>query len=633
MQEEKPNIANNIVNLKIKSNYIALVGNPNVGKSTIFNKLTGLSAKTANFSGTTVEKKSGVFKANNKDYLILDLPGIYTLNSESIEEKITKEILLGKNKSYQKPQIVFFFIDASNLERSLALFYEVREIASNIVIVLTMLDVAKTKGIEVSSESLALELGCKIINVEIDKFNHDTFSEFIEENFNNNINKDKACSKCGICPFQDSYNWSENISSRVSKKINSGNSFYIDKLDNILTHPIKGLMIFILVMTFFFTCIFQFASYPMDLIDQFFLFLSHFVSNNINNQLLASLLGDGVVNGVGSLLIFIPQIALLFFLLSILEDTGYLSRVALLLENFFRKVGLPGVAFIPLLSAHACAIPAIMSSRIIEDRRDRLATILVAPLLSCSARLPVYVMIASLLFIDNPIKSGMVFMLAYLLGIFFALLMAWIFKKTILKGDSKQLTIKLPDYRMPNFKNAFYESVSRSWQFIKQAGTIIFIISIFMWALMTFPLSKSQYGELAVKHSYAGQIGTLIEPIIEPLGFDWRIGIGIVSSFVAREVVVSTLGIVSGIENSESESTLYEGLRNMTRSDGTPLFDFATCLSLLIFYVLAMQCLATQVITKKETGEWKWAVFQFGYMTVLAYFSAFLTYNIAKFFI
>lgn len=611
---------------------IALVGNPNSGKSTLFNSLTGLNVSTANFSGTTVEFKKAKLK-NEKKINIIDLPGLYTARTPSSEEKVTCEVLEGKSKTLKKPNALIFVADASRLERSLTLYREVNTSFDRIIVVLTMSDIAVKQGYEVDTEKLAKELNCEVVKADYKKL----------DNISHLVSKIKAvldessarevvstCTKCSLCPFQDSYNWSEQISLVAIKQLNVRKSNFSRSLDAVLTHSILGTISFLFIMTLFFITIFYLASYPMDLLDQGFSYLAGVATDLIPNTMFASLVSDGVISGVGSLMVFIPQVALLFFLLSILQDTGYLSRVALILERFFKRIGLPGIAFIPLLSAHACAIPAIMSSRIIENKRDRLATILIIPLMSCSARLPVYVMIASLLFSDSAIKSGLVFMVAYILGISFALLMSWVLKKTILRGEASPLAIELPEYRLPNLKNALIEAYTRSWQFIKQAGSIILFISVIMWVLMTFPQNENLQGADHVKQSYAGQLGTFIEPVIEPLGFDWRIGIGIISSFAAREVIVSTLGIVAGIDDVDNTNSLYDSMRAMTRVDGTPLFTFATCLSLLIFYVLAMQCLPTQVVTKKETGKWSWAIFQFVYMSILAYVMAFITYQVCN---
>jgi ferrous iron transport protein B len=388
-----------------------------------------------------------------------------------------------------------------------------------------------------------------------------------------------------------------------------------------------------------FAVIFSLASVPMDLIDGAFGQLGDWVSGQLPEGDLQSLVVDGVIGGVGGVLVFLPQICMLFFLLALLEDSGYLSRAAFVMDRVMRRVGLPGTAFVPLLSGHACAIPAIMSTRVISDARDRLVTILVVPLTSCSARIPVYVMVVALLFPDHPFYGSLLLTGAYLLGITTALLVALLLKKTILPGESMPLLLEMPAYKRPNLRNAFFHTFDKAAVFLRQAGTLILLISLGIWALSTYPKKDIPEGvapevaqEMQMEHSISGRVGKAIEPAIAPLGYNWQIGIGLLSSFAAREVVVSTLSIVYGLgeEGAEDDRSLIETLRQAKRDDGSPVFDLATCLSLLVFYVLAMQCLPTQAVTRAETGSWKWAGFQLLYMSVLAYSAAFLTYQVTQ---
>ena len=365
---------------------------------------------------------------------------------------------------------------------------------------------------------------------------------------------------------------------------------------------------------------------------------------------LRSLLADGVVAGVGGMLIFLPQICILFFFISLLEDSGYMARAAFVMERLMRRVGLPGKAFVPMLSAHACAIPGIMSARVIENWRERLTTILVLPLLTCSARLPVYAMIAALLFSASPIKAALVFVGAYSLGITATLLSAWLLKKTILPGEAEPLVIELPAYRVPSLRNALLTVLDRAIIFIRQAGTVILLISVMLWALASYPklpesevamiekgnaatgedAAVNQLSQAEIEYSVAGRVGRLVEPVFAPLGFDWQINIGVMTSFAAREVVVSTLAIVYGIgeDAAEDKTTLIETLRRQKRPDGSPVFTTATSLSFLVFFVLAMQCLPTQAGTRRETGSWKWAILQFTFMSCLAYVCSLVTYQV-----
>jgi ferrous iron transport protein B len=418
-------------------------------------------------------------------------------------------------------------------------------------------------------------------------------------------------------------------------------------------------------MVVFLFLIFWAAKIPMNLIDHLFATIGTWVAAQVTQPDLQSLLVNGVIGGVGGVLVFLPQIVILFFALSLLEDTGYLARAAFVMDKVMRKLGLPGKAFVPLLSAHACAIPAVMSARVVENPRDRLATILVAPLMACSARIPIYAMITALLFPQSPFKAALVFTGAYATGIFFALGMAWIFQRTILPGGSKPLVIELPPYRLPGLRTAFLHTFDRAKIFVKQAGTFILLISLLLWTLSHYPkstppaaaiamtaqaaqLEKSGDGmkadelratadhltaQSALQNSFAGKIGRVIEPAIKPLGFDWQIGIGIISSFAAREVIVSTLAVVYGVGENAAEqnhTSLYDKLRRATRSDGTPVFSIATCMSLLVYYILAAQCLATSVVVRRETNSLKWPLFQIFYMTGLAWIAAFVVYHIFK---
>jgi ferrous iron transport protein B len=403
----------------------------------------------------------------------------------------------------------------------------------------------------------------------------------------------------------------------------------------------------------------------MELIDHGFTTIGQWVSRHMAEGDLQSLIVDGVIGGVGGILVFLPQICILFFALSLLEDTGYLSRAAFVMDKIMRKLGLPGKAFIPMLSAHACAIPAIMSARVIDNSRDRLLTILITPLLTCSARIPVYAMVTALLFPHSPLKAALVFTGAYGVGVLAALGAAMVFRRTILPGESKALMIELPPYRMPALRTALLHTYDRAKIFVKQAGTIILMISLVLWALSHYPKSAppesvvnlaaqaeqlekagavQQSAELraqadrltaqaALQNSFAGKIGHLMEPVIAPLGYDWQIGIGIISSFAAREVIVSTLSIVYGVgDNADDEqrTSLYDSLRRATRSDGTPIFNTATCVSLLVFYILAAQCLSTTAVVKRETNSWKWPLFQIAYMTGLAYVCALVVYQVLR---
>jgi ferrous iron transport protein B len=438
-----------------------------------------------------------------------------------------------------------------------------------------------------------------------------------------------------------------------------------EKIDEIVTHPVIGVIVFQLVMLVIFALIFWAAQIPMHLIDHLFATIGTGVRAMMPAGDLQSMMADGVIGGVGGILVFLPQICILFFVLSLLEDTGYLSRAAFVMDKVMRRFGLPGKAFVPMLSAHACAIPAIMSTRVIENPRDRLLTILITPLMTCSARIPVYAMVTALLFPNSPWKAAAVFTASYGTGVLAALGAALVFRHTILPGESKPLMIELPPYRLPGLRTAFLHTFDRAKIFVRQAGTIILAISLILWALSYYPKSSPPSEAVAMtvqaaqfektgdtnqaallrdnayrmtaqnslQNSFAGHIGHAIEPVIRPLGYDWQIGIGILSSFAAREAIVPTLAIVYGVGKETAEKTpnsLYDSLRHAKRSDGSPIFNTATCASLLVFYILAAQCLSTTAVVRRETNSWKWPLFQIAYMTGLAYVAAFIVFQIVS---
>ncbi|HLX94134.1 MAG TPA: ferrous iron transport protein B [Verrucomicrobiae bacterium] len=653
---------------------LALVGNPNAGKTTLFNALTGLRAKTANFPGTTVERKIGKLQLGQRQVVIVDLPGLYSLESSSPEEKLASDALRGRLDQHPAPDAALVVVDATNLERNLFLASQVLELDCPVVVALNMMDMAKDEGIRIDVNQLRAELGCAVIPVsartgkgvdelrrEIGRLTEGAMPEAIQHGKPN-------CSVCGGCPYQARYAWTESVSSKVMDAAAARRSQRTEKLDEILTHPAAGMAVFIGVMLLLFVLIFWAAEIPMGLISQLFTTVGAWVAMHVPAGDGQSLLVNGVLGGVGGVLVFLPQICILFFALSLLEDTGYLARAAFVMDKVMRRLGLPGKAFVPLLSAHACAIPAVMSARVIENPRDRLVTILVAPLMTCSARIPVYAMVTALLFPQSPFKAALIFTGAYATGILFAMLAALVFRRTILPGGSRPLVIELPPYRLPGLRTALLHTLDRAKIFVKQAGTIILVISLLLWALSHYPKSappaaavtlaaqaaqveKSgdtvQAGKLrlaagrltaqsSLQHSFAGQIGRVIEPVIKPLGFDWQIGIGILSSFAAREVIVSTLAVVYGMGEDaagRNHASLYDTLRHATRTDGTAVFTTATCASLLIYYILAAQCLSTSVVVRRETNSLKWPLFQIAYMTGLAYLAAFIVYQVVSHFV
>ena len=652
---------------------LALVGNPNAGKTTLFNALTGLRAKTANFPGTTVERKVGRMHLDHRQIVIVDLPGLYSLDSSSPDEKLAADALQGK-REHTAPSAALIVVDATNLERNLFLVSQILEQKKiPVVVALNMMDMARRDGINIDVAKLRTELGCMVVPVsarqgeglrelktELNRLVTGAMPESLDH-------ADPNCGACAGCTFQARYEWTEQISTKVMDAAAVQRSAWTDKFDGVFTHPVFGVGVFLGVMLALFALIFWAAKIPMELIDQLFSHLGSWVGSKIPEGDLQSLLVNGVIGGVGGILVFLPQICILFFALSLLEDTGYLARAAFVMDRLMRRFGLPGKAFVPMLSAHACAIPAIMATRVIENPRDRLVTILITPLMACAARIPVYAMVTALLFPHSPLKAGLVFTGAYVTGIVAALIVALIFRGTILPGGSKPLMIELPQYRWPGLRVALLHTFDRAKIFVKQAGTIILAVSLILWALAYYPKSpppaaavtmetqaaqreksgdapgaknlRVEAGRLAaqssLQNSYAGKIGRVMEPAIAPLGYDWQIGIGIFSSFAAREVIVSTLAIVYGVGEDTPDSnhtSLYDSLRRAKRSDGTAIFNTATCASLLVFYILAAQCLSTTAVVRRETGGWKWPLFQIAYMTGLAYFAALIVYQTLRHF-
>jgi ferrous iron transport protein B len=626
---------------------IAMVGNPNSGKTTLFNVLTGLRMQTGNYSGTTVSRKSGIWTLGERKAELIDLPGMYSLDAATTEEEVAAEILHGNQPDLPRPDVVIEVMDATNLERNLFLFSQLTECDLPMIVALTMMDRAHMEGMDFDLPAMEQALGCRVIPVNVaKKTGLDDLKQAVEDVFTFGVeayprpHQPSEDVKCGVgchgCPFHGRFTWSEQIVSNVVKTRHAAPGKLTESLDEVLTHPVLGVVAFLGVMFLVFYTIFALATVPMDLIEGFFGTLGEWVSARVPEGDLRSFLTHGVIGGVGGMLVFLPQICLLFFLLSLLDDSGYLTRAAFVMDRVMKRVGLPGTAFVPLLSGHACAIPAIMSTRVISDPRDRLATILVLPLTSCSARIPVYVLMISLLFPHRPVAGAATLAGAYGLGIVAALAAAFALKKTILPGESQPLLLEMPAYKLPGLRNALLLTYEKGLVFVKQAGTVILLISIGIWLFSTYPKTQVPEGtppemaeKLQLEHSLAGRVGRAMEPVIRPLGYDWQIGIGILSSFAAREAIISGLSVVYGIgaDAAEEPGLLIDNLRQATREDGSPVFSTATCLSLLVFYVLAMQCLPTQAVTKAETGSWKWAGFQLLYMTVLAYVAALVVYQ------
>jgi ferrous iron transport protein B len=662
---------------------IALIGNPNTGKTTLFNRLTGLRAKTANFPGTTIERRIGSMMLGGRRVEVEDLPGLYALSATSPEERVARDALCGTD-GLSVPGAAVVVVDATNLARNLYLVGQLRESHVPMLVALNMSDLARQEGLKVDTEALSRELGAPVVALSartgegLPRLRAE-LAELLEGRRPYAPVPDRLAA-CGACPGcrQSSarFDWAEDVAGRASTGSPRLSAQRTARLDRVLTHPIAGLLVFALTMIALFVALFSLAEHPMAGIERALAALGDQAAARIPPGDLRSFVVHGVIGGVGGVLVFLPQICILFFFLSVLEDSGYLARAAFVMDKLMGKVGLPGKAFVPMLSAHACAIPALMSTRVIEDRRDRLVSILVLPLLTCSARLPVYTMVAALLFAGRPLQGGLLLAGAYALGITAALAAAWLFRRTLLRGASRPLILELPHYKVPSLTNALHSMADRGSGFLKKAGGVIMLISMGMWMLSTYPkLTDERLGDVLpaseltrvralqaeaareataghsdssaaataraaglvapyrLEYALAGRIGKLMEPAFRPLGFDWRIDIGVLTAFAARETLVSTLAVVYGVGGAEADSAgLRNALRAQRRPDGTPLFGRATACSLLVFFALAMQCLATQVVTRRETGSWRWAALQFGYMTVLAYSAALLTYQTLRHF-
>jgi len=594
---------------------------------------------------------------------LLDLPGLYTLDAVTPDERVAADALTGELSGASQPDALLIVIDATNLERNLFLTSQILHLHRPTVVALNMIDLADKHRLEIDVQEFRSRLGCQVVPVSARTGRgmeelRDALEAVVSQETEPVTPDDLArCGSCSGCQYSARYTWAESVTATATRGDATAHGRRSDAIDRIVTHGGGGLLCFATVMVLTFFLIFWAAQFPMEWIDGLFGLASTTVGQWLPAGDLNSLLTDGLMGGVGGVLVFLPQIGLLFFMLALLEDSGYLARAAFVMDRLMHRVGLPGKAFVPLLSAHACAIPAIMGARVIEDRRDRLATILVLPLMTCSARLPVYAMVMGLLFPTEPIKAALLFAGAYALGIVAALAMAWVFKKTLLQGKTEPLLLELPNYRVPSLRNALFLTFDRSWAFVKSAGTTILVISVVIWALATYPKTaieqmppevqteiaalessgntdeaEKRISQVGLENSFAGQIGRTIEPVFAPLGFDWKMTVGVMASFAAREVIVSTMAVLYGLgeEGAEDEGLLLDRLRRSTHADGRPVFTTATCLSLLVFFVLAMQCLPTQVVTRRETGSWKWPLLQLGYMSVLAYVAALVAYQVAS---
>lgn len=695
---------------------IALLGNPNSGKSSLFNHLTGLNQKIGNFPGVTVDKKTGLSKINqNLVAEIIDLPGTYSLYPKSLDEQIVFDFLNSPNDVHY-PDFLVVVVDVSNLKRNLLLFTQVRDLGFPVILALNMLDIAKRTGTDIDVDALTKELGVPVVTINartgegVDLLKTaiscpvnnapETFLDFssfapgllqdIKQKFGvkndylalqiahryQNINKFSENDKKIIKELTAKHGFDSvllqsketvgryevihEVLSKVEKKQNTAERERMSsKIDKVLTHKIGGYLIFFLLLFFMFQAVFAWAALPMDLIDQGIAMLNEWLSSVLPKGPLTDLLTQGIVSGLGGILIFIPQIAILFAFIAILEESGYMSRVMFLMDKIMRQFGLNGRSVVPLISGVACAVPAIMATRSIDNWKERLVTIFVTPLMSCSARIPVFAVLIGLVIPEKYILGifnlqGLALMALYLLGFVAAILSAWVMSKILKTKEKSYFIMEFPTYKMPRWKNIGITIVEKVKAFVLEAGKVIMAISIVLWVLATYgPADKMKMAEekaiqLAaeknlsepetqnliasnkLEYSYAGYFGHTIEPVIKPLGFDWKIGIALITSFAAREVFIGTMATIYSVgDQAEDETTIIQRMRQEINPDtGLPLYTLAVSSSLLIFYLFAMQCMSTVAIVYRETKSWKWPTIQVIYMTMLAYVSSFVVYHL-----
>ncbi|EXD31388.1 MULTISPECIES: ferrous iron transporter B [Acinetobacter] len=607
--------------MKIKN--IALVGNPNCGKTSLFNTLTGTRQKVANYAGVTVERKEGSFNLPSGDAVrVLDLPGTYSLKPSSLDEEVTRAVCLGELKGEILPDIFICVVDATNLSLHLSLVLEVRALNRPMILVLNMMDEVKKRGISIDKDKLSQLLGIPVVEAVAVK------TKGIQDLINQLDQKNLF-----ITPYHSELSHFEQVK-QITKQVilnNDSGDKRTAFLDKIFLHPVFGLVILTLTMFVMFQAVFIWATPFIEFIENFVAWLSDFIGPLIQHPLLKSLVVDGVIAGAGSVLAYMPQILILFFFILMLEESGYLPRAAFLLDKLMSKAGLSGRSFIPLLSSFACAIPGIMATRSISSERDRLATIMIAPLMTCSARLPVYALLIAA-FIPNQLiygwlsLQGLVLFGLYMSGIVSALLVS-LFLKLVRKDKTESIFIfELPTYRIPDIRNIALGLYDRATIFLKRVGGIIVALSILLWVLVTFPQPPDNATMPAINYSLAGQLGHLIHPIFAPIGFTWEICIALIPAMAAREVVIAALGVIYAM--SGDEDTVTQSL--LSQISGPDGWGLATGLSLLVWFIFAPHCLATLATIRRETGSWKQPIIMATYLFALAYIFSLITYQVAS---
>ena len=610
---------------------VAVVGAPNSGKSTLFNRLTGLRQKVANYPGVTVEKRLGRARlSTGKEVLLVDLPGVYSLSPRSEDERITRDVLTGQREDVPRPDAVILILDSTNLGRHLTLAAPILSLGLPTLVALNMADDLKSRGGGLDTDLLSKEIGAPVALISARGGQGiDQVAAFLEGRASPPARVElpavslPVISLPVISDVPRCRDWATQVSAR-SRYSAPAPPIWTRRLDRIFLHPVAGPLVFLVVVIAVFQSIFTAAEPLMNAVDAGIGASGEWLASVLPESLFRSLLIDGIWSGVGSVIIFLPQILILFLFIGILEDSGYLARAALIADRTMARAGLQGKSFIPLLSAYACAVPAILSARTIENSRDRLATIFVAPFITCSARLPVYTLLIAAFVPQQPLL-GPIFgtraatMLGlYALGFVAAFGTAWVLKSSILKSSRTPFILELPPYRVPTLQSLGLRLLDRSKVFLRRAGTVILVTTIVLWFLCTVPLQDGKAPPIG--DSIAGTIGKTIEPLIEPLGFNWKIGIGLITSLAAREVIVATLGTIYGMEADESSLELQQALQAE--------LTFGGAIALLIFFAFAMQCMSTVAVVRRETAGWKWALLQWVYMTGLAYVSALIAYQV-----
>ena len=668
---------------------VLLVGNPNVGKSTVFNQLCNKKQKTGNYAGVTVASHSGNYVFQGANVEVIDLPGSYSIYPTSEDEAIFTKYLVDEQNSYHG---VIYLMEALSVKRGLLLFQQIQDLGIPVILVINQIDQAEKRGIHIDTDLLSQELGVKVLrtNAKENKGIDDIRKAVLENEFsvsenvsfdipleqkslisrilsnthenneykvwtllssdtylgkidtvNDQLHQDVKCLVPKRLQTQETIRRYQSIDKIISKVITKEPQFkqlLTEKLDRIFVHKFWGYVVFAFILLLIFQSVFLLAEYPMNWIDSLFIWLSNLTRSVLPDGPVASLLADGVIPGVGGIVIFAPQIGILLYFLYLLEDSGYMARVVFLMDRFLRPFGLNGKSIVPLVSGTACAIPAVMSTRNIENVKERLITILVTPFMTCAARLPVYSIIIGLIIPDEYFGGisykALALLAMYILGFVMALLSAFVLKKVIKSNSKSFLVMDLPSYKMPLFGYDFKLTLQKVWEFITGAGKIIFVISIIIW-FFSYIGPKEQPGQVVatdvpLENSYLAKMGKTIEPVIEPLGYDWKMGVGIMTSFIAREVFVGTMSTLYSLDDEAPEGKVIEKMRNDVKPNGEKVFSLATGVSILGFYALAMQCVATLAVVYRETKSIKWTAVQVIGMSVLAYFAALIVYQFLK---